>query len=81
MEEQIPQEKEKELTPMQEEDWLNLITGKIKSSRYGYYMSWWLRLDTGIKSSTINYHLGKLVKKGLLESKSNCYGTEYKLPL
>lgn len=65
---------------LSKEDWLNLITRHIKESRNGYYMSWWLRLDTGFKTSTINYHLGKLVKDGLLESKSNHYGIEYQLP-
>lgn len=62
---------------MTQDEWLNLITEKIKSSRYNYYLSWWLRIDTGIKTSVINYHLGKLVKYGKLLSKKHRYGIEY----
>jgi len=65
---------------LSKDEWLELITCKINSSKYGYYMSWWLRIDTGFATPYINYNLKKLVKAGLLESESNCYGIKYRSP-
>lgn len=70
---------------MTETQWLELITDKITKSdslKDGrkYYCSWWLRLDTEIPTATINYHLGKLCKKGMLEKHANMYATQYFLP-
>ena len=60
----------------------DLVVTKIKESKHGYYLSWWLRLDFDDKYSTtkINYELSKAVKKGILVSKSMKYGVEYRLP-
>ena len=60
----------------------DLVISKIKDSKNGYYLSWWIRLDFEDKYSTtkINYELSKAVKKGLLVSKSMKYGVEYRLP-
>lgn len=60
----------------------DLVVSKIKESKHGYYLSWWIRLDFDDKYSTtkINYELSKAVKKGLLVSKSMKYGVEYRLP-
>ena len=60
----------------------DLVVSKIKESKHGYYLSWWIRLDFDDKYSTtkINYELSKAVKKGLLLSKSTKYGVEYRLP-
>jgi len=64
---------------MTPEEWYYLIKKKIEDNGCGYYISWWLRLDTGYKTSTINYHLLKLVKTGHLVKKSHRYGIEYYL--
>ena len=58
------------------------IETKIKESKHGYYLAWWLRIDFEDKYSTtkINYELKKAVKKGLLLSKSFKHGVEYRLP-
>ena len=60
----------------------DLIKLKIETSDNGYYLSWWLRIDYNNKFTTpqLNYQLKKLVKKGLILSKSNHYGVEYRLP-
>jgi hypothetical protein len=60
----------------------DLIKLKIENSDNGYYLSWWLRLDynNNFTTAQLNYQLKKLVKKGLLMSKSNKYGIEYRLP-
>ncbi len=60
----------------------DLVVTKIKESKHGYYLSWWLRLDFDDKYNTtkINYELSKAVKKGMLVSKSMKYGVEYRLP-
>lgn len=65
---------------MTQNEWLGFVTKKIQDKGAGYYMSWWLRIDTGIPTAKINYDLKKLVKRGLLLSKSNHYGIEYSLP-
>lgn len=65
---------------MTQDEWFDLISRKIKDKGQGYYISWWLRIDTGIPTPEINYHLKKLVKTGRLLSKSFRYGTEYSLP-
>jgi hypothetical protein len=63
------------------EEIFDLVVTKIKESKHGYYLSWWIRLDFDGKYSTtkINYELSKAVKKGLLVSKSMKYGVEYRL--
>lgn len=60
----------------------DLVVTKIKESKHGYYLSWWIRLDFDDKYSTtkINYELSKAVKKGMLLSKSMKYGVEYRIP-
>lgn len=60
----------------------DLMKLKIENSEKGYYLSSWLRLDYNNKFTTaqLNYQLKKLVKKGLLLSKSTVYGIEYRLP-
>jgi hypothetical protein len=61
---------------------LNFTIQKINDSEYGYYFSWWLRVDFAGKYSTakINYELNKAISKGLLVCEKFNYGIKYSLP-
>lgn len=68
----------------EEKKWYDRVKEKIASSDYGYYCSWWLRLDyedsePNLTTSKINYWLTKLVKKGLLTKKTAKSHTQYSL--
>ena len=80
--EQNPQSYQTDISGSAFQEIFDLVVSKIKESKNGYYLSWWIRLDFDDKYSTtkINYELSKAVKKNLLVSKSMKYGVEYRIP-
>jgi DNA-binding MarR family transcriptional regulator len=61
-----------------EDLWLRRVLSHLYIN-YDYCVSWHLREDFGVPTSLINYHLGKLVKKGYLKKEAHRSHTKFHL--
>lgn len=57
--------------------WFEIFKRYCQKTNKRYVVTWCLKFELKISTSKINYHLSKLVNKGLLKKLTNCYCTKF----